>query len=207
MGVGEFNAKSAVANEYFEFDGRQSGNVFEVSSMKFAYRNQEAQDVSELDIADAINIFNKSLAYSVKLWSNFEEDKFVGEIRETSKAMPDLASIVRVVKRIIEISYDREIHNLRDYLFVLWAKEIFPESLLHYETLEGVFGKMFDEATPKLDSLEFHSDGIKDLSDSLYVLSTYADLLPIGYEECADRIFSSIGLRYITVKNAMEGHR
>ena len=216
MGAGDFSAKAAIANEYFEFDGQPSSKVFEISSMSF-FGNSAPQEQSDqvdapistadLDLGDIILLFKDAFEASSTEWAELDEDEMINYLFSVANSLPDMGSIKRIIDRIVEISYLTKITNLQDYLYIVWANEVFPDALLKYETLEGVFGQLFEDAKQNLQSLEFSSSSIKGLSDSLYVLSVYHRKLAIDFDDCADKIFSSIGLRYITVKRAMEGQQ
>ena len=215
MGAGTFSAKAAIANEFFEFDGQASSKVFEISSMSFseeitpqsATPVESTDSTKELDLGDIILLFKDSFETTSEEWCELDEDELINNLFSLANAVPDVGSIKRIVDRIADISYLNKITNLLDYLYIIWAKEIFPDALLHYETLEGVFGQLFEDAHKKPQDLEFFSSTVKGLSDALYVLSVYHRKLSIPFEDCADKIFSSIGLRYSTVKRAMEGHQ
>lgn len=216
MGAGDFSAKAAIANEYFEFDGDPSSKVFEISSMSFLGNSapQEHPDqadtpvsTDDIDLGDIILLFKDAFEASSTEWAELDEDEMINYLFSVANSLPDMGSIKRIIDRIVEISYLTKITNLQDYLYIVWANEIFPDALLKYETLEGVFGPLFEDARQNLQSLEFSSSSIKGLSDSLYVLSVYHRKLAIDFDDCADKIFSSIGLRYATVKRAMEGHQ
>ena len=168
---------------------------------------ESSPPIEDLDLGDIILMFNDTFETTAKEWSDLDEDELINNLFSIASALPDMGAIKRIVDRVAEISYLTKITNLQDYLYIVWAKEIFPDALLNYETLEGVFGPLFDDAHKNIHSLEFHTSSVKGFSDALYVLSAYHRKLPISFEDCADMIFSSIGLRYSTVKRAMEGHQ
>lgn len=215
MGAGSFSAKAAIANEFFEFDGQPSSKVFEISSMSFsengsqetATPGEDTVSIESLDLGDIILLFKDSFEATSKKWNNLDEDELINNLFSIASTLPDMGAIKRIVDRIVEISYLTKITNLQDYLYIIWAKEVFPDALLNYETLEGVFGPLFEDAHKNARHLEFSSSTVKVFSDALYVLSAYHRKLSIPFEDCADMIFSSIGLRYSTVKRAMEGHQ
>ena len=214
MGAGIFSAKAAIANEFFEFDGQPSSKVFEISSMSFSGTASDdplsadpSNAIESLDLGDIILLFKDAFEAAAKDWSDLDEDELINNLFSVASSLPDMGAIKRIVDRVVEISYLTKITNLQDYLYIVWAKEIFPDALLNYETLEGVFGQLFEDAHKNARNLEFSSSTVKGISDALYVLSAYHRKLPISFEDCADMIFSSIGLRYSTVKRAMEGHQ
>ena len=213
MGDGKFKAKAAVANEYYEFLGESDSSVFEISAMNFAVRADEpgrddnpSLDVDNMGIEIAVKIFNKEFTKSIKEWSSKEECEFINSLRSTIANLPDLHSVDEIIDSIIELSYEREISNFRDYLNILYARHVFPDELARYETLAPVLTGMFDAVTFKIDVMEFKTKDIVDFARSIYILSKYHSELPISFEEGADKIFSSIGLRYSTVEHAWRTH-
>lgn len=202
MGNGVFKAKAAIANEYFEFIGDNESKVFEISEMNFSSKKNihETPIEDDIEISKVADTFNKLFSKSLIEWSKLEEEEFINEIRRITELMNDLHLVDRVIDRIIEISYDREITNFRDFLYVLCAKNIFPDGLANYETIEPVLNDMYNEARTKVEDMEFKVSSITEFACSLYILDTYQTQLPISTEDGADRIFSSIGLRFTTVE-------
>ena len=205
MGDGSFRAKAAIANEYFEFSGKNKSKVFEISEMEFteasASETSDNVDLDALDIESAMDIFNRVFNKSIDEWSEFEEEEFIAEIRRVAGSMYDLQMIDRVVDTVIALSYERQIENFKDYLFVLCAKDTFPEGMAKYETLQPVIDDMLNDATYRIDKMEYKAANIQELAVSLFILDKYSDQLPISMEEAADKIFSSIGIRYSTVEH------
>ena len=156
MGNGLFKAKAAIANEYFEFSGRNKSKVFEISEMQFT-ESSDTEDIDNqhvepdaLDIESAVEVFNKVLNKSIDEWNQFEEEKFIIEVRKVAESMYDLQMIDRVVDTVIALSYERQIENFKDYLFVLCAKNTFPERMAKYETLQPVLEDMLNAATYRM---------------------------------------------------------
>lgn len=202
MGDGMFKAKAAIANEYFEFSGKRKSKVFEITEMKFTETSDtENIDPDALDIESAIEVFDNVFNKSIDIWSHFEEEEFILNVRKTAESMSDLQMIDRIVDTVIAMSYERKIDNFKDYLYVLCAKNIFPEGLARYETLQPVIEDMLNEATYRIDEMNYNAKNIQELAVSLWTLSTYCDQLPISMDEAADKIFSSIGIRYSTVEH------
>ena len=102
----------------------------------------------------------------------------------------------------VDISYARQLlSNFKDYLYVLCAKNSFPDGMTKYETLQPVIEDMLNEATYKIDKMDYKAKNIQELAVSLFALKNYYEQLPISVEEAADKIFSSIGIRYSTVEH------
>lgn len=207
MGDGSFKAKAAIANEYFEFSGKNKSKVFEISKMEFTEASVSEDEVDShvdldaMNIEGAIEVFNKVFDKSIDEWSQFEEEEFIGEVRKVAESMCDLQMIDRVVDTVTALSYERQIENFKDYLFVLCAKNTFPEGMAKYETLQPVIEDMLNEATYQIDKMDYKAENIQDLAVSLFILNKYYEQIPVGMEEAADKIFSSIGIRYSTVEH------
>ncbi len=205
MGDGSFRAKAAIANEYFEFSGKNKSKVFEISEMEFTEattpEGNGSVNLETLNIESTIDIFNKVFNKSIDEWSEFEEEEFIVEIRKVAESMYDLQMIDRVVDTVIALSYEHQIVNFKDYLFVLCAKNTFPEGMDKYETLQPVIEDMLNDATYRIDKMEYKAANIQEFAVSLLVLNKYRDQLQISVEEAADKIFSSIGIRYSTVEH------
>ena len=202
MGDGMFKAKAAIANEYFEFSGKSKSKVFEITEMKFTENSDtENIDSDALDIESAIEVFDNVFNKSIDIWNRFEEEEFILKVRKTAESMSDWQMIDRIVDTVIAMSYERKIDNFKDYLYVLCAKNIFPEGLARYETLQPVIEDMLNEATYRIDEMNYNAKNIQELAVSLWTLNTYCDQLPISMDEAADKIFSSIGIRYSTVEH------
>lgn len=206
MGDGSFKARAAIANEYFEFSGKSKSKVFEISEMEFTEATVSPDDgvgvdPVSLDMEGALQIFNSVLENSISEWNQFEEEEFITEIRKVTDSMCDLHLIYRVVNTVISLSYEHQIDNFKDYLFVLCAKNIFPDGMAKYETLQPVIEKMLNEATYRIDKMVYKAKNIEELAGSLFILNKYWEQLPISMEEGADKIFSSIGIRYSTVEH------
>lgn len=205
MGDGSFEAKAAIANEYFEFGGKNKSKVFEISEMEFtdvsASEDEVNVNLDEMNIEGAVEVFNKVFDKSLDEWNQFEEETFIGNVRMVAELMCDLQMIDRVVDTVIALSYERQIENFKDYLYVLCAKNNFPSGMAKYETLQPVIEDMLNEATYKIDKMDYKAQNIQELAVSFFVLSKYYEQLPISVEEAADKIFSSIGIRYSTVEH------
>lgn len=207
MGDGSFKAKAAIANEYFEFSGKNKSKVFEISEMEFTEASVSEDEVDShvdldaMNIEGAIEVFNKVFDKSIDEWSRFEEEEFISEVRKVAESMCDLQMIDRVVDTVIALPYERQIENFKDYLFVLCARNTFPEGMAKYETLQPVIEDMLNEATYQIDKMDYKAETIQDLAVSLFILNKYYEQIPVGVEEAADKIFSSIGIRYSTVEH------
>lgn len=205
MGDGLFRAKAAIVNEYFEFTGKSESKVFEISEMDFFEPTEfvgNGADSDKMNINAATDLFNEVLNRSLDEWSAFEEEIFISRLRQAISSMSDLHFVGRMIDTVIGLSYKKKIDNFRDYLYVLCARNVFPDGLAKYETIEPVLEDMFNIATDKIDKMDYKASNADEFACSLYILNKYQDQLPTNMEDGADKIFSSIGLRYSTVEHA-----
>ena len=205
LGDGSFKASAVIANEYFEFNGENKTKVFEISEMEFTQESVVSVPIEEAkpkDIAGVISLLKETLENHLGVWKELDEEEFVSKFREIVAALDDLHFSERLLDTVIELSYEREITNFKDYLVILGAKNVFPKELAEYETIAPVIDDLFNDATYKIDKMEYNADNAREFACSLLLLDLYQDQLPISMEEGADKIFSSVGLRYSTVEHA-----
>ncbi len=205
MGDGSFEAEAAIANEYFDFHGASISKVFEIAEMEFADANKsnEKEDImpTVCDVNVAASNFVNELEQSIQEWNELEENELIIKLRAVTNQIADLHMVDRIIDKIIDLSYERSIDNFCDFLYLLCAQNTFTKGLSEYETIQPILKDMYDDAVLKIDTMEYHASNIEELAISLLTLYKYADQLPISFDEAADKIFSSIGIKYSTVEH------
>lgn len=199
LGEGSFSSDSTVVNEYFEFSGEVHNKVYELSEMDFSAASDIR--VEDVDISKLPSLLKASLSATIQEWGALEEDELIENVLAVAKQTPDLHLLSNLLPIVSELSYQKEIDNFRDYLYVLGAKNVFPNELSQYETIEPVLTTLFDKASEGLKDMDYASDDLSDFALSLYILSAYYSQLPVSLEEAGDKVFSSVGLRYSTVEH------
>ena len=207
-GAGTYNAGATIACEYFQFDGDTETSAVVVDGMEIFQATALIPDIptEEIDIERAIQDLDDTLKKTLKEWSELEEEDFVREISAAADLIPNLNPTSLVVDYIINLSYEKDITNFRDYLFACWAADEFPEELRNYETITPVLSDMLQEAHAHVGEMDFYAPSIREFALSLFILSKYKDTLPISEKDAANKIFSSIGLLYNTVERAWGRH-
>ena len=206
-GSGSMNIESAIANDYFDFDGDIQGNVYEIATM--FERSYEHKDSSKSDDDNEDN-GRQSLSYKEQLESllkDFEavysedEETIVEELNNCASIQKvSFSQISYLFNEIIRISYLDKIENLRDYLYVVYAENIFNEALLNYETIDHVF-KLYKKSA-KVDELPYSADNLVEFVMSLDIVSKY---FKDDLDSMADKIFSYVGIKYTVVNRSFEG--
>lgn len=137
---------------------------------------------------------------------NLDEEGVCASIKEmASNEPPRMNDVHDMMTRIIEISYLNKVDNFYDYLVLVASKEFLPEELKHYDTVEGVFTYMFDEAVAAVSDMDFWVDSVNEFQYALWVIVNYSDKLGVPVAIAFDKVFSSVGLRYSTVERAING--
>lgn len=208
MGAGTFAALNAIANEYFEFAGDIQGKVIELESdstlSEVTTPSQVGTNLSELNITDVIQQVEKRLKAEYKHCSTLDEDAII----ELTKLLKDnslhtLADFSTIFDILTNISYQDEICDFGDYLIVVFAKKILPEEIYRYETIEHIDSLMLPKAEKVLDELDFRLQSVERIAQCIRIATECADVIPMSIDNVLDKIFSSIGLRYSTVKSIL----
>ena len=137
---------------------------------------------------------------------DLDEEEVCASIKKMANNEPPRMNDVHdMMTKIIEISYLNRVDNFYDYLVLVAAKEFLPEELKHYDTVDGIFTYMFDEAIATASDMDFWVDSVNEFQYALWVIVNYSDKLGVPVAIAFDKVFSSVGLRYSTVERALNG--
>ena len=208
IGAGEFAARNAIANEYFEFDGEIQGHILELDTdtllSEVDSQSTVVADLMSLPVGEAIEKLEHRLAAEYSQFDSLEEDAIIEFTKRlANSALSILPSMGELFDKMIQLSYKDEIDDLCDYLVVMYAKRVLPKQLYHYETIEHIDKLLLPKAEENIDTLDFVPASISRIVLALHIVEQLHDDLPLSTDEILDRIFSSIGLRYATVKGIM----
>ena len=120
-----------------------------------------------------------------------------------NNSLHKLADYSTIFDTLTNISYQDEIDEFGDYLTVVFAKKILPEDIYRYETIEHIDTLMLPEAEKILDELEFRPQSVERIAQCIRIAIECADVIPMSLDSMLDKVFSSFGLRYSTVKNIL----
>lgn len=207
-GQGSFEALNAIANDFFEFDGEIQGKVLElVSDTTFSEimaPEKVGVDLSELEIVDVIKQIEERLKVEYEKCRELEEDSVIELTRLLdNRVLHNISDYSTIFDVLTNISYQDELDDFGDYLMVKYAKKILPESIYRYETIEHIDTLMLPKAEKTLDELEFAPKSIERIAQAIKIAVECSESIPMDINDVLDKIFSSIGLRYSTVKNIL----
>lgn len=206
IGSGRLKVKNAVANDFFEFTGTVEGKVFEIYAME---KNMQLSGISTIEekqktVDDYTYEYRKSYYGVEKQIFNTAEIKDPNQLLNLlSKLVINKVSfddIYEQFKKIIDYSYRGDINNIYDYLIIINADNKLPLSLRNYETVSDVFDVMLKNAKDKLNKMSFSVNSSKQFAEAVTIATQYKDYLAEDYEFIMDSVFSSIGIKYNTVK-------
>lgn len=197
-GEGWLSAQSTIVGEYMDFDGIVESNVYEIATMfSSAQKQQDSSSDSgkdfEIRLEKMLNEFYETIEPE-------EQDLILEKISKCAEVQKvSFAELSYLFYEIDRISYLDKIVNLRDYLLIKYTEKVFPQFLVEYETIEHVYSTLIKEADAS--EMDYSADDILQFAMSLKIVTT-----EFGEEtdEYADKIFSSIGLKYSFVKKQFE---
>jgi cytoskeletal protein CcmA (bactofilin family) len=203
IGGGKFSVQSAIAIEYFEYDGTIEGKVLELDTdTSFGRERVIEQEPEEVSFGEMISKAKEALAHEMISCGDDSEDcllKFAKKLSEVDVA--NTADWFNAFSYVINISYLDKIKNFRDYLFLIYAKEILPKEMVEYETVEHIFKKPLEEAANEANEMSFTAKNIEEVMLALKIVTLYHNILSVDKDEALDKIFQSIGIKYNTVRS------
>lgn len=209
MGAGSFAALNAIANEYFEFSGDVQGKVLELESdttlSEVLTPVKTGVDLSEMPVDDMIRQIGERLQVEYKKCEELEEDALLELIQHlSSNSFSSLSDYATLFDALVNISYLNEIVDFGDYLTVMYAKKVLPTEIYRYETIEHIDSMLLPKAQDMLDELEFRPQSVERIAQCIKMAIECADSIPMSTDYVLDKVFTSFGLRYSTVKNILE---
>lgn len=211
VGAGRFAALNAIANEYFEFTGEIEGKVLELESDTTLSEITKPETIevgvnlSDLSISDAIEEFKQRLQKEYSLCGDLDEESIVNLTKVLSESsFSDISDYAMLFEKLANISYQDKITELSDYLMIIYAKKVLPESIYKYETIEHIDTLLLPNAEKILDELEFTPQSVEHIAKCILMVMACSDMISIHTDAVLDKIFSSFGIRYNTVKNILQ---
>lgn len=204
IGAGSFVALNAVANEYFEFSGNIQGKIIELESSTMSGEVSTEIGLSKISIEDTLQQVENRIKEEYKIRCTQDEDA-ISELLKilSTNSLHNLSDFSKVFEILTKISYQNEIDDFGDYLIVIYAKNILPSEIYRYETIEHIDSLMLPKAEKNLEDLRFNPKSAEHISMCINIAMMYADSIPVANDIVLDKIYSSIGLRYTTVKSIL----
>lgn len=203
LGRGNMKISNVITGEYFEFEGSVLGKVIDLG--EDSYKCVTDIDLQDLSFNERIKQFRKKINEELQKAGDVDENKLREVIQEISEfdcfRWCDWAN---VIDKVIDLSYEENIENFRDYLIVIYANKIFPKIVTNYETLIHVFTNMMKEAEIKCADMVYTAQDMDEFALSIYIIERCENELPIDKRDALDKVFQSIGIKYRTVEKFLK---
>jgi hypothetical protein len=208
MGAGTFSAVNAIANEYFEFDGKYEGKILELEMDTTICDTKPNKGSTCETIEECIDLLNRKLLDEYKKCSELDETEIIeylkglGEIQ--SHGLKVLPIVEPLFNKLIEISYQDRIETVEEYLMVLMAQQMLPTEIYNYESVDHIDKLFLPKVRESIDELCFEPCTIEQFSRTLSMAVKFEEELSPDWETLMDKIFESVGLKYSTVNSMIK---
>lgn len=205
MGAGKFKAQNAIANEYFEFDGDYEGKILELETDETICDTVPQNSVSYDTVEDAIALASKKLIEEYSKCSSLDEEQLIDHLHSLSgienKELKFLPIVEPLFSKMVDLSYKSRIETIEEYLTVLAAKELLPDEVFSYESVEHIGKQYLSKAHDEISNLIFKPTTIEQFAQVLSMAVKFEEELSDEWEIMMDMIFESVGLKYSTVSS------
>lgn len=211
MGIGQFSALNAIANDYFEFDGECKGKILELET------NTTISDSVPVKIAhcetleDIFNLTNQKIDEEYDKFITMDEKQIIDRLKYLAEIQnPSLKSLPFVeplFAKLIDLSYQDRIKTVEEYLTVLVAQQMLPSEMYTYESIDHI-GKIFlPQAQKEIDALRFEPCSTDHFARVLFMAVMFEKELSDDWKVLMDKIFESIGIKYETVSSMISRYQ
>lgn len=211
MGTGKFAAHNAIANEYFEFDGEYEGKILELEMDTTISEAIPQKPVLGGTIEEIIDLTNQKLIEAYGRCPLLEEDQ-LAEFLHTlgaveNKELKALPLVEPLFSKLTEISYQNRIESVEDYLIVFVAKEVLPDEIFTYESIDHIGKQFMPKARDEVEKLIFEPTSVKQFARVLSMAVNFEKDFSDDWEFLMDKIFESVGLKYSTVSSMIRRNK
>lgn len=211
MGAGKFAAQNAIANEYFEFDGDYEGKILELETDATISNTVPQKTVSYETIDDIIMLANQKLTDEYCKWTSLDEEQLIDRLRSLcnveNKELRTLPIVEPLFSKLTELSYKSRIETIEEYLTVLVAKELLPDNIFSYESVEHIGELYLPKARNEVCDFVFEPTSLEQFARVLSMAVRFEDELSGDWEPMMDIIFESVGLKYSTVSSMIHRNK
>lgn len=211
MGAGKFTALNAIANEYFEFAGKYEGKIVELETDTVINDSVSQKTTPCETIEESINLVNQKLVQEYKNFVSLDETQLLESLRILSavenKELKNLPMMEPLFSKLVKISYLNKIENIEDYLTVLVAKQVLPDEIYSYESIDHIGKLLLPNAHDQIDKLNFEPISVGQFSKVLLMAVKLEEDLSEDWKVIMDKIFEAVGLKYSTVNSMIHRNR
>ena len=115
---------------------------------------------------------NKKLTEEYIKCSSLDEEELIDRLRSLSsienKELKSLAIVEPLFSQLADLSYKSRIETIEEYLTVLAAKELLPDELFSYESVEHIGKPYLSKAHDEVGDLIFEPTSIEQFAKVLF---------------------------------------
>lgn len=205
MGAGEFSAKNAIANEYFDFDGKYEGKILELEKDETMRDTIPVKTTPSETVEEILDLANKKLAEEYARYPDLGEEEIIDHLKKLGALQSDGLKILPIAEplfsKLTEISYRDHIETVDEYLIILMAHKMLPTEIYNYESIDHIGKILLPRAQNEIEELRFEPCTIEQFSQGLSMAIKSEEDLLTDWEMLMDKIFESVGLKYATVSS------
>lgn len=154
---------------------------------------------------------NKKLTEEYGKCSSLDEEQLIDHLRFLSgienKELKALPIVEPVFSKLADLSYKSRIETIEEYLTVLVAKELLPDEVFSYESIEHIGRLYLSKAHDEISNLIFEPTTIEQFAQVLSMAVKFEEELSDDWEIMMDMIFESVGLKYSTVSSMIRRNK
>lgn len=207
MGAGTFSAVNAIANEYFEFDGKYEGKILELEMDTTICDTKSNKGSTCETIEECIDLLNRKISEEYKKCSELDETEIIEHLKGLGEIQSHGLKVLPIVEplfnKLTEISYQERIETVDEYLMVLMAQQMLPTEIYNYESVDHIDKLFLPKVRESIDELCFEPCTIEQFSRTLSMAAKFEEELSQDWETLMDKIFESVGLKYVTVNSML----
>lgn len=211
MGAGKFTVQNAIANEYFEFDGDYEGKIIELETDSIISDNASQKVLPDKTIEEVITLANQKLKDEYEEYTSLDIEEVINHLRRLysieNKELKLLPSAAPLLSELAKLSSQNRIETLEEYLTVLVAKKLLPEKIFIHESLNNLKDPYLTKARSDVTELTFQPVSIEQFTRVLFMAVKFENKLSKEWECIMDKIFESVGLKYITVSSMLQRNK
>lgn len=205
MGAGTFSAVNTIANEYFEFDGEYEGKILELETDTTISDTTPVKTAPCETVEEIIDLANQKLAEEYEKCPELDEEEIIDHLKKLSAIQNTSLKILPIIEplftKLTEISYQDRIETVDEYLMILMAQRMLPSEVYNYESVDHIDKLYLPKARNEIENLSFAPCTIEQFSRVLFMAVKLEEELSADWKTLMDKIFESIGLKYLTVSS------
>ena len=151
-------------------------------------------------------MLNRKISEEYKKCSELDETEIIEHLKGLGEIQSHGLKVLPIVEplfnKLTEISYQERIETVDEYL-ILMAQQMLPTEIYNYESVDHIDKLFLPKVRESIDELCFEPCTIEQFSRTLSMAAKFEEELSQDWETLMDKIFESVGLKYVTVNSML----